>query len=54
MSELFDPFFKAGLFLDGLEEPAFPALKEPTDRIQSWANFPQIPFILAFRFKRSV
>ncbi|MCJ1248536.1 hypothetical protein MMC30_005754 [Trapelia coarctata] len=54
MSELFAPFFKAGLILDGLEELAFPETPDETLSIpvESFKNFPQIPLILAFRFRK--
>lgn len=48
MTELFRPFFEAGLKLDGLEEPAFTSGPDKT-KIQSYYNFPQIPPILIFR-----
>jgi len=55
MSELFAPFFKAGLALDGLEELAYPATPDeaPSGRVESIGNFSQMPQILAFRFRRA-
>jgi len=53
ISELFSPFLKAGLILDGLEEIAFPKQKEPPESIISYKNMTDIPLILAFRFRRT-
>lgn len=50
LHDLFRPFFRCGLVLDGLEEPSFH--KDPDEEnIQSYYNFPQIPPVLAFRLR---
>jgi hypothetical protein len=43
--------FKAGLVLDGLEEPAFPATPELPSRPLGWQNFPEIPPALVGRLR---
>lgn len=47
---LLAPAFAAGLVLDGLEEPAFPEAP-PTGRPFDWASYPEIPPVLALRFR---
>ncbi|MBN2043588.1 MAG: class I SAM-dependent methyltransferase [Anaerolineales bacterium] len=49
LSELLGEAFKAGLVLDALEEPAFSP--DADARPLSWSSYPQIPPILAGRFK---
>ncbi|KAI9684644.1 MAG: hypothetical protein M1829_000017 [Trizodia sp. TS-e1964] len=44
------PFLQAGLLLDGLEEPGYGGEKD-TKKIQSFANFQQIPVVMAFSFR---
>ncbi|KAF2211020.1 hypothetical protein CERZMDRAFT_85600 [Cercospora zeae-maydis SCOH1-5] len=47
---LMDPFFKQGLVLDAMREPAFKG--EPVlAQAQSYHNFQQTPMLLAFRLK---
>lgn len=47
---LLAPAFAAGLVLDGLEEPAFPDASQ-AKRAFDWDNFPEIPPVLAVRFR---
>jgi SAM-dependent methyltransferase len=50
LSALLEPFFAAGLALDGLEEPAFPP---PADEgALDWAGMPELPPVLAGRLRR--
>jgi 2-polyprenyl-3-methyl-5-hydroxy-6-metoxy-1,4-benzoquinol methylase len=50
LSDLFRPFFDAGLILDGLEEPRFPP-SVPPNRPLSWISVPEIPPVLVARFR---
>ena len=43
--------FRAGLVLDGLEEPAFPTTAEPRGRMLSWLSFTEIPPALVGRLR---
>jgi SAM-dependent methyltransferase len=52
LSVLFAPAFAAGLVIDGLEEPSFPEAS-PTGRSFDWASFPEVPPVLAVRFRIS-
>jgi hypothetical protein len=45
------PAFAAGLVLDALEEPAFPPGSAEAGRPFDWANFPEIPPVLAGRLR---
>ncbi len=50
LSDLLSPAFRAGLVLDGLEEPSFepgPAGSNPL----SWSSLPDFPPVLAVRFR---
>lgn len=51
LHDLFRPFFRHGLVLDGLEEPSFTGGYDE-EKIQSYCNFPQIPPIMAFRLRK--
>ena len=53
MFELFSVFFKAGLVMDAMEEPAFTEADAVPESLEAQANFPQLPFLLAFRLRRS-
>ncbi|KAL7911877.1 S-adenosyl-L-methionine-dependent methyltransferase [Trichoderma velutinum] len=53
LHELFGVFFKRGLALDALEEPNFTEEDAIPERVEASCNFPQLPAILSFRFKRS-
>ncbi|PNP59290.1 hypothetical protein THARTR1_01036 [Trichoderma harzianum] len=53
LHELFNVFFKRGLALDALEEPSFTEEDAVPERVEASCNFPQLPAILSFRFKRS-
>jgi hypothetical protein len=45
-----DPFFRHGLVLDAMREPAFKG--EPVlSQAQSYHNFQQTPMLLAFRLR---
>ncbi|KAK0733078.1 S-adenosyl-L-methionine-dependent methyltransferase [Lasiosphaeria miniovina] len=48
--ELLGVFFRAGLVLDALEEPAFTAADHEA-RLESSANYTQLPALLAFRMR---
>jgi 2-polyprenyl-3-methyl-5-hydroxy-6-metoxy-1,4-benzoquinol methylase len=50
LNELLRPFFRAGLALDGLEEPVFPP-ELPPNRPMSTIGFREIPQILAGRMR---
>jgi 2-polyprenyl-3-methyl-5-hydroxy-6-metoxy-1,4-benzoquinol methylase len=52
LSELFGSCFRAGLAMDGLEEPTFPAGLEG-HRGMSWENFHETPPVLVARLRRS-
>lgn len=52
MHELFGIFFKTGLVMDAMEEPAFKEEDGGKDRIESNTNFTQLPAILAFRMRK--
>lgn len=49
LSELLEPFFRAGFVLDALREPAFPA--EGASGELSWDALPQLPPVLAARLR---
>ncbi|KAK8087139.1 hypothetical protein PG994_002113 [Apiospora phragmitis] len=51
--ELFTTFFREGLVMDAIEEPAFTEADRVEERIESHANFTQLPALLAFRLRRS-
>ncbi|KXJ96469.1 S-adenosyl-L-methionine-dependent methyltransferase [Microdochium bolleyi] len=51
LHELFATFFRVGLAMDALEEPAFTDAERNADRIESHFNFTQLPAILAFRMR---
>jgi 2-polyprenyl-3-methyl-5-hydroxy-6-metoxy-1,4-benzoquinol methylase len=53
LHELLRPCFDAGLVLDALEEPAFPAGHGKPDRPASWSNYPHIPPALVVRLRPS-
>jgi len=48
---LLDPFFRAGLVMDAMREPAFETKGGDPEHPQSYHNFPQTPMLLAFRLK---
>ncbi len=50
LSELLAPAFRAGLVLDGIEEPSFERGAQDSGRL-SWLSIPDIPPILALRFR---
>jgi SAM-dependent methyltransferase len=50
LSLLLGPFFAAGLAVDALEEPAFPANEAGADL--DWAGFPEIPPVLVVRLRQ--
>ncbi|KAI1120844.1 S-adenosyl-L-methionine-dependent methyltransferase [Nemania abortiva] len=54
LHELFSTFFKVGLVMDAMEEPAFTAEDAVPGRIQETSNYTQLPAILAFRMRRIV
>jgi SAM-dependent methyltransferase len=51
---LVSPFMKHGLVIDGLLEPRFPDNEnlERAVRLDEWRSYPDIPPVLAMRFKR--
>jgi len=51
MDELFSTFFKAGLVMDAMEELAFGESDFKPNRIESSANYTQLPAILAWRMR---
>ncbi|KAI0541440.1 S-adenosyl-L-methionine-dependent methyltransferase [Xylaria digitata] len=54
LHELFSTFFKTGLVMDAIEEPAFTSEDATPDRVESSSNYTQLPAILAFRLRRVV
>ncbi|KAJ8119249.1 hypothetical protein ONZ43_g3763 [Nemania bipapillata] len=52
LHELFSTFFKTGLVMDAMEEPAFTAEDAVPESIGATPNFTQLPPILAFRMRR--
>ncbi|KAK8130357.1 hypothetical protein PG999_002737 [Apiospora kogelbergensis] len=50
--ELFTTFFREGLVMDAIEEPAFTEADGNKDRIEAHSNFTQLPALLAFRLRR--
>ncbi|KAK3646180.1 hypothetical protein LTR22_014392 [Elasticomyces elasticus] len=48
---LLDPFFRNGLVMDAMREPAFETKGGDPEHPQSYHNFPQTPMLLAFRLK---
>ncbi len=50
LHEIFQPFFAAGMVLDGMTEPVFKDDGDPV-QLQSYHNFPQHPMLLAFRLR---
>ncbi|KAK0644087.1 S-adenosyl-L-methionine-dependent methyltransferase [Cercophora newfieldiana] len=53
IGELYTTFFKAGLVLDGMEELAFTEADGNEERVDSSANYTQLPALLAFRLRIS-
>ncbi|KAH6613630.1 S-adenosyl-L-methionine-dependent methyltransferase [Chaetomium sp. MPI-SDFR-AT-0129] len=51
IQDVFLPFFKAGLVMDAMEELAFTDEAAEPDRVESTANYTQLPAILAFRMR---
>lgn len=51
LHELFATFFRVGLAMDALEEPAFTEEQGKSDKIESHFNYKQLPAILAFRMR---
>ncbi len=50
LADLLTPAFAAGLVMDAIEEPVYPA-SDPT-RFQAFGNFPEFPPTLALRLRR--
>jgi hypothetical protein len=46
-------FFKTGLVMDALEEPAFTDADKIESRAEARSNYTQMPAILAFRLRRA-
>ncbi|XWW93933.1 hypothetical protein V2A60_001872 [Cordyceps javanica] len=53
LHELLGTFFKAGLVMDALEEPSFTEEHATPERIESTANFTQLPALMAFRLRKA-
>ncbi|KAK8862574.1 S-adenosyl-L-methionine-dependent methyltransferase [Apiospora arundinis] len=51
--EIFTTFFRQGLVMDAIEEPAFKEADGVKDRIEAHSNYTQLPALLAFRLRRS-
>ncbi|KAK1755381.1 S-adenosyl-L-methionine-dependent methyltransferase [Echria macrotheca] len=51
MCELFSTFFKGGLVMDAMEEPAFTEADAREDRREASVNYTQLPAILAWRMR---
>ncbi|RYP75960.1 hypothetical protein DL771_002032 [Monosporascus sp. 5C6A] len=54
MHELLSVFFRAGLVMDAMEEPAFTEADSTPERVGSHSNFTQLPALLAFRLRKAV
>ncbi|KAJ2986203.1 hypothetical protein NUW58_g5137 [Xylaria curta] len=54
LHELFSAFFKAGLAMDAMEEPAFTAEDATPERLEASSNYTQLPALLSFRMRRVV
>jgi ubiquinone/menaquinone biosynthesis C-methylase UbiE len=53
LHELLGEGFAAGLVVDGIEEPAFPADQFDPAKMLGWLGVPQIPPVLAVRFRKA-
>jgi hypothetical protein len=51
LHELFGIFFKTGLVMDALEEPAF-GQEHSAPKSESNLNYHQFPFIMGFRMRK--
>ncbi|KAK3386036.1 S-adenosyl-L-methionine-dependent methyltransferase [Podospora didyma] len=51
MHELFAVFFKTGLVMDAMEEPAFTNENYNPERVDDHSNYTQLPAILAWRMR---
>ncbi|KAK7948104.1 uncharacterized protein PG986_008990 [Apiospora aurea] len=51
--EIFTTFFREGLVMDAIEEPAFTEADGVKERVEAHSNFTQLPALLAFRLRRS-
>ncbi|KAI0517418.1 S-adenosyl-L-methionine-dependent methyltransferase [Xylaria bambusicola] len=54
LHELFSTFFKTGLVMDAMEEPAFTSEDAMPERLEASSNYTQLPAILAFRLRRLI
>ncbi|KAI0809788.1 S-adenosyl-L-methionine-dependent methyltransferase [Xylaria sp. FL0064] len=54
IQEIFSTFFKAGLVMDGIEEPAFGPADGSPNSVEAHSNYTQLPAILSFRMRRLV
>ncbi|KAI0466301.1 S-adenosyl-L-methionine-dependent methyltransferase [Xylaria cf. heliscus] len=54
MHELFSTFFKTGLVMDAMEEPAFTPEDATPGKLEGHTSYTQLPAILAFRMRRVV
>lgn len=52
LDELFGVFFKRGLVMDALEEPAFTEEDKQVSRVESLTNYTQLPALLSFRLRK--
>ncbi|KAK8039346.1 hypothetical protein PG993_007757 [Apiospora rasikravindrae] len=52
--ELFTTFFREGLVMDAVEEPAFTEADRVEERVEAHSNFTQLPALLAFRLRKSL
>ncbi|KAK8094666.1 hypothetical protein PG997_001351 [Apiospora hydei] len=50
--EIFTTFFREGLVMDAIEEPAFTEADGVKERVEAHSNFTQLPALLAFRLRR--
>ena len=51
MDSLFTEFFRHGLVMDAMEEPAFTEADADEARVEASCNYTQLPAILAFRMR---
>ncbi|RPA98835.1 S-adenosyl-L-methionine-dependent methyltransferase [Choiromyces venosus 120613-1] len=52
LHEILSVFFKNGLVMDGLLEPAFSGEKVKSGKELSWQNYSQVPPVLGFRLRK--
>ncbi|KAI0438416.1 S-adenosyl-L-methionine-dependent methyltransferase [Xylaria telfairii] len=54
LHELFSTFFRFGLVMDAMEEPAFTAQDANAEKFEAHTNYTELPALVAFRMRRLV